>query len=190
MTIKKKNLHFLQIQKFLKNYKWIIFLQHNNLGVKNWSKLRIELKSQQSEILLFKNTIMKNSLATYFLKKNSGLIDSINFLFQGPSFACGCNNLVEMQNILNILKSTENILVIGGIYSNQIVNHLDLEKLIKLDDSIYPKFLNIFSQKNDLDTILNSSINLNILNQVQSNFLFCLTQLQYNLKNSDLYIIY
>ena len=61
--MKKKYLHLLQIDYFLKTYPIVLFVQHHNLTVKDWFHLRMQLtQNHDIHILLFKNNIIKKGL--------------------------------------------------------------------------------------------------------------------------------
>jgi ribosomal protein L10 len=177
--MKKKDLYLLKTNIFLKKYPIIVFLQHNNLKVKNWSQLRVNLKTKNnSSIFLFKNTIMETALCNTLLITTQLTTNSIQSLFQGPCFAFGCTNLDELKTLWNLINSTQNIIIIGGIYSNTILNHLDLEKLLNLDNTTYDVFVNIFNQKYLLYNSLQAPLSFNIFQEIQLNLISCLLNLK------------
>ena len=60
----KQSIAFLKTQNFLQTYPIILFFQHNNLSVKQWLDLGIQLKNfQDTDILVLKNTLIENLLA-------------------------------------------------------------------------------------------------------------------------------
>lgn len=180
MTLKRKNLLVLKTQSFVFKYPLIVFLQHNNLKVTDWSDLRLKLKEiHDSNLFLFKNSIMKNVLMQILLPNSNFNNQTINYIFQGPSFAFGCKTTTDLKNLYKIIDATPNLVVIGGFYSKQIINHLDIKKLLSLNpNQLYNPLLNILQTPVQLCTILEQTSSLDSLLNVQLNLLTCLGYLK------------
>lgn len=71
----------------------------------------------------------------------------IENILQGPIFLIGCHNLQDVKNIWNILKNWSNFIFLASEFNNQILTHLDIEKSIQLQDTVYNELLNICYQQ-------------------------------------------
>jgi ribosomal protein L10 len=186
----------LKTEKFITKYPIILFFQHNNLSVKQWLVLRNQLKNIESgELLLFKNTLIKNVL----IKKN--LIDSQS-IFQGPCFALGFSDFSQFHDLLKrvnssslkiLLKTNQisTIFLIGGLLDNKIISHLDISKITKLDSNIYDNFVFNLKKSNQICHVLQTSLLYpsHQMNQICSNFIECLEILKLKHKLFIVYII-
>lgn len=168
--INKKNIYsIVKTKKFFEEYPLILLYQHNNLTVKQHIDLKIQIqsllsKSQENletiKILTVKNSIIEKVFTLSkdkvpaLLKKdriqknteNNQFTDSKNTLafssvLQGPLFLLGCQNREQVQSIWNVLKSRPSFLFLGCKSNNQIYTHLDMEKSLQLNNTIYYDFL-------------------------------------------------
>lgn len=188
--MRKKDIHFLKTKKFLENYPIIVFLHHNNLKVNDWAELKISLNaitpqtlenniiSKENNVFLFKNNIMKKVLLSLSLTNSN--TQSLSYMFQGPSFAFGCKDLSQLKILWNKLKSIPNVIILGGICSNIVLNHLDLEKYLNLNDTQVFSNLILNLDVSNFYSTLKKIPNFQILNQVQLNLITCLLHLQNN----------
>jgi ribosomal protein L10 len=196
--MRKKDLHIFKITNFLQTYPVIIFLQHNNLKVDEWTKIRhditqkervrhhcmtnrlLDTASTQSKestrIIVFKNTILKTVLLDKILKTNNVTHENLDSIFQGPTFAFGCKSFSDLQDVWNTLKSIPNVFVLGALYSKKSFNHLELERFLNLHDTqVYTMFLNTVNSSNQLYGILQIPRCVDLFQQIQLHFLQCLT---------------
>ena len=165
----KQNITFLKTQKFIRTYPSILFFQHNNLSVYQWFRLRTQLKTMENaNLLLLKNTLIDNVLAEENVTNPS--------LFQGPCFALGFSNSSQFSEIIKITRQESTIVLIGGLFDNQFLNHLDIAKILKLDTQVHERFLTNLNQSTHLEeTLTKSLINpVTQLDQVSWNLLQCL----------------
>ena len=189
--MKKKNLLILKAKQFLVQYPIIIFLQHNNLKVDQWSQLRVQVNNiKNSDIFLFKNKIMKmvlleqldkykNQTNYRFILNQNEIMINFDCIFQGPCFAFGCEDIAQLKNLLHIVNSTSNVVLIGGIYSNQVLNHIDITKLVNLNSTnVYSSFIETLNYSNSLYILLQRVKNFQVIEQVQLNLLNCLLELK------------
>ena len=195
----KQSIAFLKTQNFLQTYPIILFFQHNNLSVNQWLNLRIQLKNlqvvkttelgkiQETDILVLKNTLIENLL----IQEKFSNIHEFTSLFQGPCFALGFSNSSQISDILKITKQTTPIFLLGGIYNNQLVNHLDIKKILQLDEKVHEVLITNLNQGIQLHNVLLTPIQNSCmqLDQVAQNLLHCLHVLKLK-HQGDLYCLY
>lgn len=163
--ISQKNIYNLEKTKiFFKEYPFIMIYQHNNLTVKHCIDLKVRLESLNNvKIFTVKNSIVDKVCCSFL--QNKQVTNEIQNLLQGPLFLLGCHNLEEVKTVWNVLKTSSSFLFLGGQFDNQLYTHLDLQKSLEINNTIYYDFLNILDQQ---------------LNFPNSGF-FCLTENHYNL---------
>ena len=169
----KQSIAFLKTQNFLQTYPIILFFQHNNLSVKQWLDLGIQLKNfQDTDILVLKNTLIENLLAEQKYSNRDNFVS----IFQGPCFALGFSNLSQIKDILKITNQITPIFLLGGIYNNQLINHLDISKLLQLDEKVHEVLITNLNQGTQLHNILSTPVEKSCmqLDQVAQNRLHCL----------------
>lgn len=185
----------LKTEKFITKYPIILFFQHNNLSVKQWLLLRNQLKNIDGvELLLFKNTIIKNVL----IKKN---LINLQSIFQGPCFALGFSDFSQFHEILKLRNRSSlkilfktnqisTIFLIGGLLDNKFISHLDISKITKLDSNIYDNLVLNLNKSNQICHVLQTSLlyPYNQINQICSNFIECLEILKLKHKLDIVYI--
>ena len=206
----KQSIAFLKTQNFLQTYPIILFFQHNNLSVNQWLNLRIQLKnlqvakttelgkieecktlieqsSNETDILVLKNTLIENLL----IQEKFSNIHKFTSLFQGPCFALGFSNSSQISDILKITKQTTPIFLLGGIYNNQLVNHLDISTILQLDEKVHEVLITNLNQGIQLHNVLLTPIQNSCmqLDQVAQNLLHCLDVLKLK-HQGDLYCLY
>ena len=172
----RKNITILKTTDFFYAYPIMLFLQHNNLSVKEWSTLRIHLKQFDNKVnmLVLKNSVIENIIVT----ENYQNKESLQSMFQGPCLAVGCFELPQLLKIMELVKKNSKILTVGAIVEKKIFTHLDLNKLITLDNTVYNSLLTNFSQSTLFYSTLQNSINFEILQHNQRDLLYCLSCLK------------
>ena len=166
MTNKKTTL--LKTEKFISLYPNILFFQHMNLSVKQWSNLRVQLKQiEKTDLLLLKNSIIETTI----LKQTLPEKENLQKIFQGPCFAIGFFQHSQLSAIMTLLDKVSNIYLVGGIVNNTLVTHLDILKYLKLDDSIYQTLVSQFNQPQIFYNMIQTSLNFSILQKTQLNLL-------------------
>lgn len=138
MTTKKK-IDLLKTSNIFKKYPIILFFQHNNLTVRDWSHLRTNITQiNDTKLFITKNSIIEKVLLEY---KNNFLVQESNInnlepnlfnIFQGPNFILACHTLDQVESVWKVTKSSSKVLFVGGLFHNQLITHLDLEKLLQL----------------------------------------------------------
>lgn len=104
-------------------------------------------------------------------------------VFQGPTLMLGFVSLKQLQDIYEILNETPNFMFVGGLFQNQIINHLDLDKIVKLDSFVYENLLKKCLNCSELFFFLKNLINFKVLTSVQENLLHVLTSYTNQLKS-------
>jgi ribosomal protein L10 len=163
------------------------FLAQKHLEFDKSNKKLNNKTTTQMQFLNVKNSLLKKFLVNYsFLDRNK-----LNFLCQGPNFLIGCKEDSHFRLIWNsinskngpFLNTNSKLVFIACIYRNQLLNHLDLQTLVKLDGSVYSKFLYNLDKKTDLYNTLHQSLKLYPLYRIQYNFLNTLFLLKSSLIN-------
>jgi hypothetical protein len=126
---------------------------------------------QNTDLLIVKNSVIEKSILPFFNERN------IEHLFQGPSFFLGCQNVSQLKDIWNFTKSLPNVIFVGGIISKQFFNHLDIEKLLQLNNSIYLTLLEVLNIKNNAYNVLQKSLDFNYFSNIQESFVSCLNEI-------------
>ena len=181
-TTLKKSINLAKIKNLFQNYSLLLVVQYNNLDRKDWSFMKSQLeKMRKSQVLVIKNTLAEKVVED-LLKETSPFIpkksmDRIH-LFQGPSVVLGCQDVDNLGFLWNFIQTHEKLIFVGGLYQGRLLNHLDIEKLITLDFSIYEKLFDSLGQKTQLDLVLKESMSLNFLDTLNTSFLQCLESMK------------
>ena len=146
LNLKKQILNH-KIKKIIKQYPFVLFIQCNNVTPKNWSSI----KDQLSKLGIIKTLKIKNQIARQLLKETdytkSIIIDSnpksiaLNSVLQGSTLMIGCPIVEQLPGIYTILEKNKSLLFTGGLFQNQVITHLDFEKIVKLDKFIFTTFI-------------------------------------------------
>jgi ribosomal protein L10 len=179
----RKNITILKTTEFFYAYPIMLFFQHNNLSVKEWSRLRTHLKSYDNvSLLILKNSVIENIIVNHTSDQkameyceNKEILQS---MFQGPCLAIGCFEFSQLIKIMEIVKKNSKIFTVGAIIEKKILTHLDLKKLISLDNTVYNSLLTNFSQSSIFYNTLQNSLNFEILQHTQRDLISCLAFLQ------------
>jgi hypothetical protein len=75
-------------------------------------------------------------------------------LCQGPNFLLGCRDEIHLPLLWTIIQSHSKLVFISCIYKNQLLNHLDVEALLKTQNSVYFDLLNQLNNSKKLINIL------------------------------------
>ena len=171
----KKSIAIRKTQKFFTTYPIVLFLQHNNLSVDEWSCLRVNIKQlTNSNMLILKNSIVENVMFVEKKKKKS----VFEFLFQGPCVAIGCSELSQLITLVNTCKTIRKLLITGALIDKQFLTHLDLTQLLTVDESIYTQLLHTINGSHTFYDLLQSSFNIQILEQIPKDFINCLSYIK------------
>lgn len=179
MINNKKKINKIKTQKFLNEFSIKFLLQHNNFTVKDWFDLKKkiqEIGEDSVEIFTIKNSLLKKSL---FTLNNQ---EEFQFLCQGPNFFIGCKNKNHFKPLWSFINSNPKLNFISCFYENQLVNHLDLEVLLKTDFSIYSNLVDILNKKTELYNLLQHELTLYPLMALQSHSITVLEHLKQSKK--------
>jgi hypothetical protein len=199
MINNKKITTLLQTQYFINKFPILLLLQHNNFTVKDWCIYRKKIQEissnsiqngvcyktscNQLEIFNVKNSVLKKSLLNTdrfpISTKNT-----LHFLCQGPNFLIGCKNLDHLNAIWNFIHSDPKCIFISCIYHNQLYSHLDLEKLLETNNSIYLQLIEHCNKKTDLYSTLRQNLYLYPLYSPGYNLINILSQYKYFLQSN------
>lgn len=165
----KKKIDTIKTQNFLREFPIIFLVQHNNFTLNDWSDLRQKIQEKQEtsgdlnhksnviEILTVKNSLLKKVLQTVYPSNKSNSRDW-NWVLQGPNFIIGYKNEKNLQEIWDLIKLNPKLLFISCIYKNQLINHLDLEFLLKNYSSLYLQLINSLENGIHFYTLLHSQL--------------------------------
>lgn len=176
--INKKTINKIKTENFIKKFPILFGLQHNSFTVNDWFDFKQKIQNSSEingkvldiEILSIKNSVFKKIVET--TNGNESLKgDSVHSLFQGPLFLIGCKTDDQLDFVWNSIKSNPKLIFICCIYNKKLLNHLDLNILLKTDSSIYQTLLNSLNQKTELYTTLKSPLINHPLNLIQQNIL-------------------
>ena len=156
---------------FVKNKLADMFLADLSLlyQPKNTNQLnQIPGKTKEKADILLENTakftFVKQEQDKQYIRQNKILFK--HTLFQGPTILLGFENLENMQKVYNLCKNEKFILRIAAFYDMTILNHLQVERLVKLsnDAFLYSKLLKTSKQPlHHLINISKNSFNLSLL---------------------------
>lgn len=212
MINKKKIINKIRIENLLKEYPIIFLLQHNNFTVNDWFVLKqkiqeiqnprndhfrdkspksfVELtkKTKTIEILYIKNNLVKkamtqNNCNDLPFKTPQMKLEFLNFLFQGPNFIIGCKDENHLKSIWNCINLNSKLIFISCFHKNEMLNHLDLELLLKTNSSVYQTLLHNLDKKTEISNVLKNSFETltnysSPLQIIQSNLITILSQIR------------
>lgn len=172
----KKKINKIKTDNFLQKFPILFLLQHTNFSVNDWFDLKIKMgefseKTSPITILNGKNNVLKQSLSP-------DVSNSLKILLQGPNFFIGCQDERHSKLIWNYIQSHPKLIFISCIYKDQILNHLDFEKFLKLDSSVYLDLLFQLDKKTEFYQVLQHNLTLYPLNLTQHQFLACFNLLK------------
>jgi hypothetical protein len=103
--------------------------------------------------------------------KKSQLGDVYSLLCQGPNVIVGCADRDGFQALWHSLNGTTGCLFTSCFYQGKILNHLDVEILLRTDKSIYSTLLQRLDKKTEIYSVLRDACRLHPLLQLQHNLL-------------------
>lgn len=144
LNLRKTILNY-KIEKIIKNFPFVLFIQCNNVTPKNWSFIKNKLSEKgivntlkiknKIAVQLFKN---KENTKNVTFSSNSEKSIIVNIL-QGSTLMIGCPILIQLSDVNSILEKNKDLLFTGGLFENKVVTHLYFKEIIKLDKSIFIK---------------------------------------------------
>lgn len=197
--IKKKKINQIKTKSFLNEFPIIFLLQHNNFSVDDWSLFKQKIQEisnaafhlnksempQQLKIFNIKNSLLKKNLLTEIHSLNTSQLpqelvdvnfsnlsgDKLQYLCQGPNFVIGCKNHNHLSLLWNVLNSNSKCIFIACLYKKQLLNHLDIEILLKTDFSIYSNLIENLDKKTEFYDTLQYHLKKGPLISIQHNLL-------------------
>ena len=157
MKLNKKDFHLNSFINLLETKPFLGFLSVNNFKVQDKINLKIQLNKIGFDFKVLKNVLFINALETKFPKYihiealSQGfsivifpLIDKTNFEF------------LSLKDLAIILKKDKNLLFLGGLYEDKLVNNTFLKEilLLKSPTEIYSDLIGII--KHSQISLLNS----------------------------------
>ena len=159
MLNRRKQLYQHKIKKVLNQHSSILLYQHSGLTTKRWKQLReslVELgqtptsasvREQPAVAIFIKNRLARLASNPSTCKVEKGVTQE-GTIYQGPMLLIGCNSHAQMVLVHNALvkqaeRNRYSLLLVGGLYYRTRLNHKDVERLLKLDQSVYTSLLNV-----------------------------------------------
>ena len=167
MSNRRKQLHQHKMKKVLNQHSSILLYQHSGLTTKRWKQLReslLKLGQTPASVSVREQPVVQGSAVAIFVKDRLArlasdtppckthkaereVIEESN-IYQGPMLLIGCNSHAHMVLAHNALvKQAErdrySLLLVGGSYCRTRLTHKDVQRLIKLDQSVYTSLLNV-----------------------------------------------
>jgi len=141
MSALKKKLISHNISKFLEKNLLVFFFNYNHINTEEWHVIKNQLsKIKQVNTLRVKNRIGKNVIIKNSCKKedeNRDKIEKLSTLFQGPTFLIGIASSQECEPVFSVIKKQKKCIFVGGLYQGQLINHLDVKYLLKVEKGAY-----------------------------------------------------
>ena len=223
MSILRKKLFHVKVQKIITQNYFVFFFQYNNVTNKERVKLKnLILNLEKTTILVCKNKLTQQVLKhkTNFIELNQFQTKKISSLFfnQGYTTIIGLNNIEEclklclrlkifnlktssdfigdkFQNeflfnlkktqclnknkltfIFNLKKNSLNLtgaktpmFFVGGFYRNQIMDHLDLKALLKLNSYLYINLILILIKPLKSFISIEKNVKMNLIHKTSFN---------------------
>lgn len=132
MSALKKRIISHNISKFLEENLLVFFFNYNHIKTEEWHLI----KNQLSKIKRVDTLVVKNRIANNVIKKQKGRKEEtgqIETLLQGPTFLIGITSPQECGPVFSIIRKQKKCIFVGGLYQGQLINHLDLEYLLKVE---------------------------------------------------------
>lgn len=118
----QKQLVIDEIANNVSNSSSFIFLENHGLSVAEMTELRRKLKESDSELKIYKNTLVARALTTL----NIDLTDELN----GPKVvAFGKDTIAPIKAVADFAKTHENLVMKVGIVDGEVTSLDTLEKL-------------------------------------------------------------
>ena len=193
MTQYKKQVNNIKAEAFLKEFSLIFLIQKKNFTMKEWIEFKTTLQQEtvqystksgnkhQWGVFNIKNSLIPEVFSsveksrTPLLKTENTPTVNLQVLCQGPNFLLGCHDDICLNSLWRAVKSHSKCIFISCFYKNQLINHLDLEVLLTVNNSIYYDLLTQFNKTTDLLKVLHQSMALSPLVFFQYEILNCLS---------------
>ena len=175
MSALKKRLVSHNISRFLKENLLVLFFNYNHINTEEWRLIKNQLSSIKRkgyvDALVVKNRIAKSVISRDYhekgdsrkdtgFNKNNSEIEKLSTLFQGPTFLIGLKSPQECEPVFNIIKKQKKCIFVGGLYQGQLINHLDVKYLLKVEKRAYTDLVSTLQSTLYLTPITTNSVQL------------------------------
>lgn len=174
INLKKRN-QKLKTETFVNQYPIILLLQHTSLTVNEWFHLKSQIQHRE---IPFQFLTTKNSLLKEVLLHNSPFLHAfhdkkkvVERLCQGPNVLVGCGDSEELESLWQFLSSNTKCVFMSCFFKGKILNHLDVERLLKTDRTILNTLLSNLDRKTELYGVLRNTLELHPLLLLQRNMI-------------------
>jgi len=142
MSALKKKIIYHNISNFLEKNLLVFFFNYNHINTEEWGVIKNQLsKRTPVDTLVVKNRIGKKVIR----KKNTfkkcereiDKIEKLSTLFQGPTFLIGIASSQGCEAVFSVLNKQKKCIFVGGLYMGQLINHLDIKYLLKVEKVAY-----------------------------------------------------
>ena len=162
MSALKKKLISHNISRFLEENLLVFFFNYNHINTEEWHLI----KNQLSKVEKVNTRVVKNGIANNVIRKKNLCekrnynIEKLSTLFQGPTFLIGIKDSKECEPVFNIIKKQKKCVFVGGLYQGQLINHLDVEYLLKVEKVAYTNLLSTLQSTLHLTPITTNLVQL------------------------------
>ena len=109
--------------------------------LKNTEKVKSQIKTLFTENCDLQTESKKYKLCGSKVVKKNSFFSKCYSLLQGPTLLIGCKSIKQMFYFTQLLNKRNNFLLLGGFYQKQVINHIDVHRLVHLEHQIYEKLL-------------------------------------------------
>ena len=165
MSALKKKLISHNISNFLEKNLLVFFFNYNHLNTEEWQVI----KNQLSKIKQVNTLVVKNRIGNNVIRKQSSCkkeedqrdkIEKLSTLFQGPTFLIGISSSQECEPVFTIIKKQKKCVFVGGLYQGQLINHLDVKYLLKVEKVAYTDLVSTLQSTLCLTPIITNRVQL------------------------------
>ena len=164
MSALKKKLISHNISKFLEKNLLVFFFNYNHINTEEWHVIKNQLsKIKQVNTLRVKNRIGKKVIIKNSCKKedeNRDKIEKLSTLFQGPTFLIGIPSSQECEPVFSVIKKEKKCIFVGGLYQGQLINHLDVKYLLKVEKVAYTNLISTLQSTLHFHPITTNTVQL------------------------------
>ncbi len=142
MSALKKKIIYHNISNFLQKNLLVFFFNYNHINTEEWGVI----KNQLSKITRVDTLVVKNRIGKKVIRKKNTFkkcdqeidkIEKLSTLFQGPTFLIGIASSQDCEAVFSVINKQKKCLFVGGLYQGQLINHLDVKYLLKVEKVAY-----------------------------------------------------
>ena len=162
MSALKKKYIFHNISRFLEENLLVLFFNYNHINTEEWHLI----KQQFSKIKQVNTLVVKNRIANNVIKKKekgekkTESIEKLSTLFQGPCFLIGMLSPEKCEKVLSVIKKQKKCIFVGALYRGQLMNHLDVSYLLKVEKVAYANLVSTLQHSLSLTPITTNYVQL------------------------------